>query len=260
MYKGILCKGRCGKKYGFQRISIILAIILWLFTAVRILSPGIVREVSADSRKDMVSIFCNSVYRDVSSEITAYGVLTESYLSEDAKKMLLTDIAEDIGLNAYKIIKHENEESDSYALTQDSVYGNVNIRILLSQSKYYLAIDIKLDKGIEGTAQYKKIVETVCDKYGIDCSVNVCLKGAVDGEIDINDRKSLCNELLKQLKAKEIQSRKTMDMFTVYAYDRSEKEYVMLGRKKVNVNISMDYDETQDKTIIYLAVPIYIGK
>ena len=56
------------------------------------------------------------------------------------------------------------------------------------------------------------------------------LKGAVDGRIDITDRKNLCNELLKQLKAKEIQSRKTMDMFVVYAYDRSEKDYVMLGK------------------------------
>ncbi len=51
----------------------------------------------------MVSVFCDSVYTDVTSEITAYGVLTESYLSEDAKKMLLCDMAEDIGLNAYRL-------------------------------------------------------------------------------------------------------------------------------------------------------------
>ena len=217
MYKSILLKDKYVKRYSFQRLSIILAIVLWIFTAVRVFSPGIVRAVSVNSRKDMVSIFCNNVYRDVSSELTAYGVITESYLSDDAKTMLLTDIAEDIGLNAYKIVKHANEEDDSYALIQDSVYGDVDIRILSSQNKYYLAIDIKLDKGIEGTEQYKKIVETVCEEYGIDCVVNVCLKGAVDGRIDITDRKNLCNELLKQLKAKEIQSRKTMDMFVVYA-------------------------------------------
>ena len=123
-------------------IGIILAIVLWIFTAVRVFSPGIVRAVSVNSRKDMVSIFCNNVYRDVSSELTAYGVITESYLSDDAKTMLLTDIAEDIGLNAYKIVKHANEEDDSYALIQDSVYGDVDIRILSSQNKYYLAIDI----------------------------------------------------------------------------------------------------------------------
>ena len=249
MYKSILVKDKYVKRYSFQRLSIILAIVLWIFTAVRVFSPGIVRAVSVNSRKDMVSIFCNNVYRDVSSELTAYGVITESYLSDDAKTMLLTDIAEDIGLNAYKIVKHANEEDDSYALIQDSVYGDVDIRILSSQNKYYLAIDIKLDKGIEGTEQYKKIVETVCEEYGIDCVVNVCLKGAVDGRIDITDRKNLCNELLKQLKAKEIQSRKTMDMFVVYAYDRSEKDYVMLGKKKININ---------SKTLLLIAFPVLL--
>ena len=169
MYKSILLKDKHVKRYSFQRLSIILAIVLWIFTAVRVFSPGIVRAVSVNSRKDMVSIFCNNVYRDVSSELTAYGVITESYLSDDAKTMLLTDIAEDIGLNAYKIVKHANEEDDSYALIQDSVYGDVDIRILSSQNKYYLAIDIKLDKGIEGTEQYKKIVETVCEGYGLCC-------------------------------------------------------------------------------------------
>lgn len=39
----------------------------------------------------------------------------------------------------------------------------------------------------------------------------------------------------------------------VYAYDRSEKDYVMLGKKKINVNISMEYDETEDKTLVYMA-------
>lgn len=82
MYKRIPVSG----KYRFQRGIIVLAAVLWLITVVRILSKDIVREVSAGSSTDMVSVFCDSVYTDVTSEITAYGVLTESYLSEDAKE------------------------------------------------------------------------------------------------------------------------------------------------------------------------------
>ena len=61
MYKSILLKDKYAKRYSFQRLSIILAIVLWIFTAVRVFSPGIVRAVSVNSRKDMVSIFCNNV-------------------------------------------------------------------------------------------------------------------------------------------------------------------------------------------------------
>ena len=52
-----------------------------------------------------------------------------------AKTMLLmTDIAEDIGLNAYKIVKHANEEDDSYALIQDSVYGGCGYKDIIKRS------------------------------------------------------------------------------------------------------------------------------
>ena len=46
MYKSILLKDKYVKRYSFQRLSIILAIVLWIFTAVRVFSPGIVRAAS----------------------------------------------------------------------------------------------------------------------------------------------------------------------------------------------------------------------
>lgn len=254
MYKRIPVSG----KYRFQRGIIVLAAVLWLITVVRILSKDIVREVSAGSSTDMVSVFCDSVYTDVTSEITAYGGLTESYLSEDAKKMLLCDMAEDIGLNAYRLEK--TEDNTEYALVQNSVYGDVSLKIIYSQEKYYLIINMQLDKGIESTMAYRGIIQDICDRYGVDCSVNAALSGAVNGNIGIEERNALCEKLLTQLRAKEVQSRKTMDMFVVYAYDRYESSYVMLGKNKVNVNISMEYDENNDMTVVHMAVPVYIEK
>lgn len=262
MYKNIFfnnnsCKKRLNiSRYGFQRCIIVFAVILWLITVARVLSKDIVKEVSVSNKKDMVSIFCDSVYRSVSSELTAYGVLTESYLSDDAKKILLEDMAGEMGLNTYRLTKGESE----YALVQNSVYGDVVIKITYKDDKYYLVINMELDKGIESTIQYRRIIEDVCSRYGVNCNVNVCLQGAVDGDIGIEERKALSEQLLEGLKAKEVQSRKTMDMFVVYAWDNSEKDYIMLGNKKVNVNISMEYDEDNDKTWIYLATPIYVEK
>ncbi len=260
MYKKILRKNSIAGGYIFQRISVMLAIVLWLFTAVRMLSVNIASEVSAGTKKDIVSIFCDNVYRDISSEITAYGVLTDSYLSDDARQMLLSDMAEDIGLNTYRIEKGRDDKSSIYSLVQNSVYGDVELKIIYSQEKYYLVIDIRLDKGIESTMQYRNIVEDICDRYGVKCSVNVCFSGAVDGDIGIESRKYISSRMLSQIAAKEVQSRKTMDMFTVYAYDKNEKSYIMLGKKKVNINITMEYDENRDETKVYLAIPVYMDK
>lgn len=256
MYKKTLCKNMMAGGYVFQRISIMLAIVLWLITAIRMISVNIASEVSAKADKDIVSVFCDNVYRDISSEITAYGVLTESYLSDDARQMMLSDMADYIGLNTYRIVYEETDKNYAYSLVQNSVYGDVEFKIIYNQEKYYLIVDIKLDKGLESTMQYRKLVEDICDRYGIKCSVNVCLSGVVDGNISIENRKDISNRLLNQIGAKEVQSRKTMDMFTVYAYDKNEKSYIMLGNKKVNINISMEYDENKDETQVYLAIPI----
>ena len=34
----------------------------------------------------------------------------------------------------------------------------------------------------------------------------------------------------------------------------------MLDKNKVNVNISMEYDENNDMTVVHMAVPVYIEK
>ena len=270
MYRNIL-RGRYSK-----RILIILTSILWCVAAIRLVSKDITAAATG-SGKDMVSVFCDNVYTDVSSEITAYGVLTESYLSASAKRLLLEDMAQLMGLNAYSITRGEGVEDtgdisvsredgtqygndDTYSLVQNSIYGDVTIRIIYNQDKYYLSIDLRLDKGIESTLQYREIIENICSQYGIDGSVNVCLKGAVDGDIGIEKRKEISSNLLRRLKAKEIQSKKTMDMFVVYAKNNSEKNYISLGKKKVNINIAMEYDENNNKTWIYLATPVYIEK
>ena len=74
-----MLKDKCAEKIVVSRgLVIILAIVLWIFTAVRVFSPGIVRAVSVNSRKDMVDAYSATMCtRDVSVQsLSAYGVIT----------------------------------------------------------------------------------------------------------------------------------------------------------------------------------------
>ena len=42
---------------------------------------------------------------------------------------------------------------------------------------------MQLDKGIESTMAYRGIIQDICDRYGVDCSVNAALSGADDANI-----------------------------------------------------------------------------
>ena len=46
------------------------------------------------------------------------------------------------------------------------------------------------------------------------------------------------------------------DVFNVYAYSDSIKDYVVNGTTKSNINIVMTYDSNADVTWIYVATPI----
>ena len=45
----------------------------------------------------------------------------------------------------------------------------------------------------------------------------------------------------------------------VNAYTKDVKDSISLGKKKINVNITMNYDEIRNMTDITLSTPVYSG-
>ena len=68
-------------------------------------------------------------------------------------------------------------------------------------------------------------------------------------------REKLVAAFLDCMDAKEVCGNRTEELYTIYGYTRHEREYVYQNGERVNVNIALTYDETQDKTRIHMAVP-----
>ena len=73
------------------------------------------------------------------------------------------------------------------------------------------------------------------------------------------DRDNLADRMLKMLDAKTVTSGKVQDSYMVYAYTKDVKDSISLGKKKINVNITMNYDEIRNMTDITLSTPVYSG-
>lgn len=50
--------------------------------------------------------------------------------------------------------------------------------------------------------------------------------------------------------------RRTDDLYVIYGYDDEIDEYINVGRGKVNVCISVNYDEIEDVTCVYFSTPM----
>lgn len=251
------------QKYRFQRIIIIVAAILWLLTAFNILRQGTQRQ-TPHKETDMVSAFCENIYSNISAEITAAGVLGRDYLTDSAKQYVLEQAARDIGISRYDINKVSDEYGSTITLSQDSLYGSVTLKIsdvsdisdAQKENGAYLLMKVTLTDRMDCTFAYKEILQDICDTYGVDTNVNVLLKGEMIGNISMAQRDRISNELLSQTSARVISSKKDSDIYTVYAYDDKMEDYIYLGKDRININLSMSYDNERNVTKIYFATPI----
>ena len=224
------------KIYRFQRLMIAAAVIIWAVFAGRLVYKGIKGETM-----DVVDTFCENVYYDISADISATGKL-DNGMSDTAKKLMMTQMAKALGLNRYNI----TEDETGIYLTQQSVNGSADISIKKSSTGEYFITDIELYKGFESTSDYEKLMKQVLEEYGIDTHVTVSMKGSIAGDMSQYDKSEVSGRMLK-----------IQDSYVVYAYAKSVKDSVSIGKNKINVNITMNYDETRGVTDIQLSTPIY---
>ena len=223
------------KIYRFQRLMIAAAVIIWAVFAGRLVYKGIKGETM-----DVVDTFCENVYYDISADISATGKL-DNGMSDTAKKLMMTQMAKALGLNRYNI----TEDETGIYLTKKSSTGE------------YFITDIELYKGFESTSDYEKLMKQVLEEYGIDTHVTVSMKGSIAGDMSQYDKSDVSGRMLKMLGAKTVTTGQIQDSYVVYAYAKSVKDSVSIGKNKINVNITMNYDETRGVTDIQLSTPIY---
>lgn len=87
-----------------------------------------------------------------------------------------------------------------------------------------------------------------------ESSINV--RGSYRRELLLAERNQKVDELLKTLNAKVVSEYRSQDFFTVYAYTPYIADYKLQKGQPVNVNIALQYDEEENQTYIYAAVPI----
>ena len=241
-------------KYPFQKIAIVIALALWTITAINILYS----ESSLSGEERIISAFGRQTYSDVSSSVSVYGKYGDISISDSAKKLILENIAEKIGINHYMISDLVDEEYNSVkTLSQTSVNGDVILKFIThDEDKQYIYIGITLKNGIESAFTYEKIVKQILKDLEMTSAVNVNLKGEINGELDIQEKNALADSLLGEVGAKIVTQNRTDDLYVIYGYDDEIDEYINVGRGKVNVCISVNYDEIEDVTCVYFSTPM----
>ena len=249
------------KRFIFQKISIVIAAVLWLIAAGNVLWGQ--RDVQGQDK--IISAFSSTSYLDMNAGISSYGKYGNVPLTDSAKTIILEKIAEKIGINHYVIEDTMEDNNSVKTLSQNSKNGDVICKfITIAQhaggqdvsSEHYIYVGISLKNNIDSAFTYEKMVEEIMKDMEIDTTVTVNLKGEVQGKLGTDVKDALTEQMLSKMNAKVQAENKTDDAYTIYAYDSDIKNYITIGSNKVNINVSMYYDEEQNVTTVYFSTPI----
>lgn len=247
--------------YVFQKTAVCIAGILWLITAVRVFGDT---NTMADNER-VISAFGNNSYREVSADITTYGKYGNMELTDTAKEIILEKAAEKIGISNYSITSDLQENGKVTTLKQTGKNGDVLCKFITFEKnadgraveyEQYVYVGITLKNSVDAAFTYEKIARDIMKEMQIDTDVTVNLKGELYGALDDEQKEAFAAQILDKMNAKKQVSRHIDDAYTVYAYDKEIKNFIMVGADKVNVNVCINYDENKDVTTVYLATPL----
>lgn len=198
-----------------------------------------------------------------SVEITA--PINKLYLSQEEKKNVLIDLAEELGITSgFYVKEEEKEDMERVELrwTMDKEKVNLSITTIhtpieensYKQNQYiYMICEVKEDT--EKLLAYKTLMEKMMNRRGLAPSTNLNLVGRQSGELTSYEKKEITDRLFHSLEATEVESVKEEELYTVYGYSNLLKNTVAYGENEINLNLAFTYDEEEKQTVFYLSMP-----
>lgn len=240
---------------------LLLITIIWTVALVKLI---LFEEVSEEA--DITNAFSNEKFVSTESILSANAMLGNEYFTEEEKVEFVGKIAEGIGLDREYEIKTDRQDNMTVVtISKTAKNAYTSIRMVTNETqkddsiilvKNYLYIDIKISNSLESAVAYKESLKKVLDDMSIVADISLNLVGSVNGELNDTEKNNISEEILAKLKAEYVTGNKDLKLYTIYAYSEKISEYIMLGNKKTNINIAINYDEDRNITKIYMATPV----
>lgn len=262
-----------GKKL---RFFFSLVLLLWIAVGAQFVANKVF-----DREGDIMSAFLttNSGLMESTLEMTAdYG---DHYLTLDDKKTLISYIANGMGVTIDSAIdNYDNGQRQETTFVKQAAkaqtmikivtVGDSNISDAFAQaskssgkvSQYLMVRLVIYEDADNSILAYRDIIQKIYDKLDIsDNKMNTTLQlcGAYSGNLMLDTKNKMADSMIRSLDGKVVFENREDDLYTVYAYTGLLREYIMVDKNKINIQVAITYDEASDCTRIYLATPIISG-
>ena len=235
-----------------KKYQVCLLGLVWGLVAIQ----GILNMTTKNDYK-LVEAFESSETIPIEGKVTVSGSLGEEELDEKTKKNLLVDLAKEMGLTKdYTIDTVEKDGAHIMTLKKEGKTGSVWFRITSVDTTNYLTTEIALENAKE-VFSLRQHLEAVMQKHGMKTSSTLYLRGDFEKILTKKEKKKIEAKIFDILDAKEVLRYDDEYSDTIYGYSSLLSEHYERNGEKINLQMILQYNEANENTQLYLAVPFY---
>lgn len=228
-------------------------------------------------------LLCNMV-KDLGGECVELdsvfnSVILNRFLEEEEMVLLAEDIKIKLGIIGTEIdplIVYEKLPEKYYAkeiifdedFSQITYYGSDiyknSITMIISsyfdkdisKGETYLCINIVKDSDFLKNNDIIESIAKIFKSYDNPVEVSTNLVGEIQGDYSYNIMKNKLNKTLKKYRGNVIEEYTDESLLSLTAYTPLIEEYLLVGEKKINLNLAIRYNKYEDKMYIFIGTPI----
>ena len=242
-----------------KKVKVSFLILVWSIVAIQIYVNH-----WEQGKSDASVITAFSVVEDDTTEewIKGYGHFGTMEISESVRRDMLENLAQKLGItDDYTFSSGIGDGYEKMALSKEGRYATTTLQIITmekedSDPEQYIVMEIHTDKSVADAVNLYQKIKRVYEEIGVEAQVSMEVAMEKSGDYIDEERDSFIDEFLNLTKAKQVDMIKENGIYTVYGYTRLEDSYLTLNKKKVNIQITMSYDEEKNKTYVKIGVPI----
>lgn len=178
-----------------------------------------------------------------------------------SEEKLLRYFGEKIGLmvdGEIREVTYEGRMEYVYEKTAAEAHSLVKVVFLEEPEAYYICAEVTLTgENATEAAAFQKVLQTTAETMGLkEPATTLELCGEYSGEIPLAIKDEATDLLLSELYAQPVYENRENANYTVYAYTGAVEDYIVVEKKKINVQVAFYYNRDADCTELVLASPL----
>lgn len=171
------------------------------------------------------------------------------------------DILKDLEIENYSRNRTGTDilmKADYLGSTKDGVKVSAMASIVGNKSgegDKYITIDAT--ETVNGNALLlRNQIESAFVKHGLRPVVNSCITGTFDGNLQDSQLENICRKIFDDSDAQKVDSYRDKNAITISAFSPMIKDKLNIDGKKINLGLSIRYNEIENKTYLWVATPV----